>query len=587
MPSSSVASDDAAPVERPDPADGGRDEAGRGELADADEDNDGAPPRELACPPLAGERRSGAAAAESAAGPRAVERSPEADRSPDVAADAPPQGPPPPAPAAGGPAARPPRPRRPDGARPVAAHVVIVFYSLYGHAAAMAEALAAGCRLVPRVRASIYQVEELVAPAVLHEWGAADSRAELDRKYPVLRREEAQRVLAGADAVVVGCGTRFGGVPFQMKSFLDSLGSMWVRNLLVGKLGSAFTGTATQHGGQESTLLSIMAHMMHLGLVYVGCPYSCAQISADELSGGGPYGAAWIAGRDGTRALSENERLIGRFQGRHVAQLAADLVAGRAARGADHLVASDTDDLSDAYTVSDDDLPAAVESRPMLDDGTGAGPGARARFPLSAGSVPAAKAEALSPSHASARATEPSPDSSPRTVVSSGAEMLTMRLSVSDPQTVLPRTETVLQTAVPNSVRSGPSDLAARNHSVDELVALASAMSLASMPVKNAVQLEDRELLSLLASGHFPMPADHSDDPESLTLPLIEERRERRESRHRKHSDSTPRNLEKVAKRRSRKKRDNSSSTRDMDSISGSSVGADVKKKKKRTSKRE
>jgi NAD(P)H dehydrogenase (quinone) len=202
--------------------------------------------------------------------------------------------------------------------------VQIVFYSMYGHIHRMAEAVAEGAREVPGVEVSLLQVPELVPPEVLEKSGATAAKAAFAH-VPVARPEQ----LAEADAVIFGTGTRFGMMTSQMRNFLDQTGGLWTKGALIGKVGSVFTSSATQHGGQESTLLSFHTTLLHHGFVVVGVPYADArQMTLSEISGGTPYGASTITGGDGSRLPSENELAIARFQGRHVAGIAARLKAG-------------------------------------------------------------------------------------------------------------------------------------------------------------------------------------------------------------------------------------------------------------------
>jgi NAD(P)H:quinone oxidoreductase type IV len=202
--------------------------------------------------------------------------------------------------------------------------IQVVFYSMYGHIYTMAEAVAEGARQVPDTEVSLWQVPELVPDDVLERSGAKAARAAFAH-VPVIQPDQ----LAEADAIIFGTPTRFGNMCAQMRNFLDQTGGLWAKGALVGKVGSVFTSTATQHGGQESTLLSFHTTLLHHGLVVVGVPYSEArQMTLDEISGGSPYGASTISGGDGSRKPSENELAIARFQGRHVAQIAAKLKAG-------------------------------------------------------------------------------------------------------------------------------------------------------------------------------------------------------------------------------------------------------------------
>jgi NAD(P)H dehydrogenase (quinone) len=200
-------------------------------------------------------------------------------------------------------------------------NVQIVFYSMYGHIYRMAEAVAKGAREVEDVEVSLYQVPELVPEEVLARSGATAARAAFAR-VPVAKPEQ----LAGADAIIFGTPTRFGNMCAQMRNFLDQTGPLWMKGALVGKVGSVFTSTATQHGGQETTLTSFHSTLLHHGMIIVGVPYSEQRLmNMSEITGGTPYGASTLAGGDGSRQPSENELAVARFQGRHVAQLARKL----------------------------------------------------------------------------------------------------------------------------------------------------------------------------------------------------------------------------------------------------------------------
>jgi NAD(P)H dehydrogenase (quinone) len=199
--------------------------------------------------------------------------------------------------------------------------VHIVFYSMYGHIHTLAEAVAAGAREVPGSEVSLFQVAELIPEAALIKSGAQAARAAF-AAIPVAVPER----LAEADAIIFGTPTRFGMMTAQMRNFLDQTGGLWMKGSLIGKVGSVFTSTATQHGGQESTILSFHTTLLHQGMIIVGVPYSEArQMTMDEITGGSPYGASTIAKSDGSRRPSENELAIARFQGRHVTQIAAKL----------------------------------------------------------------------------------------------------------------------------------------------------------------------------------------------------------------------------------------------------------------------
>jgi NAD(P)H dehydrogenase (quinone) len=207
--------------------------------------------------------------------------------------------------------------------------VQVVFYSMYGHVYAMAEAVAAGARQVQGAEVALYQVPEMVPQVALERSGAAAARQAFAH-VPVAKPDQ----LADADALIFGTPTRFGNMCAQMRNFLDQTGGLWVKGALVGKVGSAFTSTGTQHGGQETTLTSFHTTLFHLGMVVVGVPYAEQRLTnMDEITGGTPYGASTLAGADGKRRPSENELAIARYQGRHVTELASWLAAGRKAAG--------------------------------------------------------------------------------------------------------------------------------------------------------------------------------------------------------------------------------------------------------------
>ena len=199
--------------------------------------------------------------------------------------------------------------------------VLIVYYSTYGHIHQMAEAIAQGVRKVDGAEAQLRRVPETLPQTVLEQMGAVEAQKAFSQ-VPVCTVEE----LASADAVIFGTPTRFGNMCGQMRQFLDATGQLWAQGALVGKVGSVFTSTATQHGGQESTILSFHTTLLHHGFVIVGLPYAFqGQMRIDEITGGSPYGASTIAGGSGERMPSENELAGARFQGRHVAAIAAKL----------------------------------------------------------------------------------------------------------------------------------------------------------------------------------------------------------------------------------------------------------------------
>jgi NAD(P)H dehydrogenase (quinone) len=197
--------------------------------------------------------------------------------------------------------------------------VLVLYYSAYGHLEKMAEAVAEGARAVAGTEVTIKRVPELVPDDVARKAGL-----KVDQKAPIAKPDE----LADYDAVIFGAPTRFGNMAAQMRNFLDQTGGLWMKGALIGKVGSVFASTATQHGGQESTILSFHTTLLHQGMVVVGLPYSFqGQMRLDEITGGSPYGASTIAGSDGSRQPSANELDAARFQGRHVAEIAKKLAA--------------------------------------------------------------------------------------------------------------------------------------------------------------------------------------------------------------------------------------------------------------------
>ncbi|MEE4603159.1 MAG: NAD(P)H:quinone oxidoreductase [Desulfobacteraceae bacterium] len=199
--------------------------------------------------------------------------------------------------------------------------VLIVYYSTYGHVHKMAEAVAEGVGKVSGAEPVMRRVPETLPSEVLEKMGAVDAQKAM-ANVPICTVEE----LASADAIIFGTPTRFGNMCGQMRQFLDATGQLWAKGALVGKVGSVFTSSATQHGGQESTILSFHITLLHHGFVLVGLPYAFqGQMRIDEITGGSPYGASTIAGGSGERMPSENELDAARFQGKHVAQIALKL----------------------------------------------------------------------------------------------------------------------------------------------------------------------------------------------------------------------------------------------------------------------
>jgi NAD(P)H:quinone oxidoreductase type IV len=207
----------------------------------------------------------------------------------------------------------------------MATKVQIVFYSMYGHIYKMAEAVAEGARAVGDVEVDLFQVPELMPDSALEKSGAKAARA----AFAHVGQASVDR-LADADAIIFGTPTRYGNMAAQMRNFLDQTGSLWMKGELIGKVGSVFCSTATQHGGQETTLTSTHTTLLHLGMVIVGLPYSAGgQMDMKEITGGSPYGATTIAGGDGSRQPSPNELALARFQGEHVTKIARALARER------------------------------------------------------------------------------------------------------------------------------------------------------------------------------------------------------------------------------------------------------------------
>ncbi len=197
--------------------------------------------------------------------------------------------------------------------------ILVLYYSTYGHVEKMAEAIADGAKAVAGTSVTVKRVPETV-PAEIAKAG----NFKLDQKAPIATVDE----LAEYDAIIFGTPTRFGNMTSQMRSFLDQTGGLWMKGALIGKVGSVFASTGTQHGGQETTITSFHTTLLHQGMVIVGTPYSCSGLTnMSEITGGTPYGATTMAGTDGSRQPSENELAIARFQGEHVAKITAKLSA--------------------------------------------------------------------------------------------------------------------------------------------------------------------------------------------------------------------------------------------------------------------
>lgn len=197
--------------------------------------------------------------------------------------------------------------------------VLVLYYSMYGHIEQMAHAVAEGVRKVEGAQATLKRV-----PETMSEEAAKQAGAKLDQSAPVATVDE----LADYDAIIFGTPTRFGNMAGQMRTFLDQTGGLWANGKLIGKVGSVFTSSATQHGGQETTITSFHTTLLHQGMVIAGVPYSCQGLTnMNEITGGSPYGASTLAGGDGSRQPSTNELEIAQFQGQHVAELAKKLSA--------------------------------------------------------------------------------------------------------------------------------------------------------------------------------------------------------------------------------------------------------------------
>ncbi len=203
----------------------------------------------------------------------------------------------------------------------MAIKVQVIFYSMYGHIYKMAQAIADGAREVPGAEVSLYQVPELVPDEVLEKYGAKAAKASF-ASVPIATVDQ----LTDAHAIIFGTPTRFGNMAAQMRNFLDQTGPLWFKGALIGKVGSVFASTATQHGGQETTITSFHSTLLHHGMVVVGVPYNePGLLQMDEISGGTPYGATTLAGSDGSRQPTKNELKIALHQGKHVTTLAGKL----------------------------------------------------------------------------------------------------------------------------------------------------------------------------------------------------------------------------------------------------------------------
>ncbi len=203
----------------------------------------------------------------------------------------------------------------------MATKVQIVFYSVYGHIYQMALAEAEGARSVPGVEVELLQVRETLSPEILEKMGATAAK----KAFAHIPLADPHH-LADADAIIFGTGTRFGSAAASMQAFFDATGGLWGKGALIGKVGGVFTSSASQHGGQETTLISLQTFLFHHGMMVVGVPYAAPELlNMKEITGGTPYGASTITDAQGQRLPSENELAIARYQGKHIAQIAASL----------------------------------------------------------------------------------------------------------------------------------------------------------------------------------------------------------------------------------------------------------------------
>lgn len=206
-------------------------------------------------------------------------------------------------------------------------NIQVIFYSMYGHVYKLAEAIVDGAKQVSDVNVNLYRVSELVPEKILAKSGALEAQKQFQH-IPIATTEQ----LKDADAIIFGTPTRFGNMCAQMRNFLDQTGGVWMKGELIGKIASVFSSTASQHGGQETTITSFHTTLLHHGMIIVGVPYSQAGLlEMKEVSGGTPYGATTLAGADGSRQPSANELKIAQFQGKHVAELAKIMKMGREA----------------------------------------------------------------------------------------------------------------------------------------------------------------------------------------------------------------------------------------------------------------
>jgi len=204
-------------------------------------------------------------------------------------------------------------------------NIQVIFYSMYGHIYKLAEAVVTGVKQVSDVNVTLYRVAELVPEKVLAASGALEAQRQFQH-IPIATTPQ----LKEADAIIFGSPTRFGNMCAQMRNFLDQTGDVWLKGELIGKIGSVFSSTATQHGGQETTITSFHTTLLHHGMIIVGVPYSqTGLLEMKEITGGTPYGATTLAGPDGSRQPSANELKLAQYQGKHVAELAKIIKLGQ------------------------------------------------------------------------------------------------------------------------------------------------------------------------------------------------------------------------------------------------------------------
>lgn len=201
------------------------------------------------------------------------------------------------------------------------AKILILFHTISGHIYEMAKSVAKGAESVKGCEVELKRVPETLSPEIIEKMGGTAAQKKIE-KIPIADPKEIRQY----DAIIFGTGTRFGNMTAQMRAFFDATGGLWMSGDLIGKVGSVFTSSATQHGGQESTILSVHTTLLHHGMILVGLPYSFkGQMTLDEISGGSPYGASTITGPKGERTPSKNELEAARFQGEHVAKITQKL----------------------------------------------------------------------------------------------------------------------------------------------------------------------------------------------------------------------------------------------------------------------